>query len=408
MTQVLVEKPLKVVVSKVGLTTNYAVAYAVRDVDVDVISAYPITPQTTIVEKLAEFVANGELDAEYIPVESEHSALSAAIGASAAGARVFTATAAQGLELMHEILYIASGLRLPMVMAIPGRALSAPISIHGDYQDVMSVRDTGWIIFIAATAQEAYDTIIQAYRISEDPRVLLPVIVTYDGFLMSHTTEPVELYDQKLVREFTPRRHRERVLLDPNKPVTMGVLATPDWYYEIKYQAVKALQDSRKTIDEVHSEFAERFGRRYGAVEGFMVDDADYIVITYGGASTWNSVEAAKLARERGIRAGVVRIRLFRPFPTNDLVKVLSNAKAVAVLDRSISPGSPIEGTVFKDVYIALRMNGVEKPMLSVIHGISQRTMYVRELYEIFNKLRDIAESGQTPTRSIYMGLRGP
>jgi len=407
MTQVIEkERERSVVVGKVGLTTNYAIAHAVKDVDVDVVAAYPITPQTTIIEKLAEYVANGELDAEFIPVESEHSALSAAVGASAAGARVFTATSAQGLELMHEILHITSGLRLPIVMAVPGRALSAPISIHGDYQDLMNVRDTGWVIYIASTAQEAYDTVIEAFRVAEDPRVLLPVIVSYDGFLMSHTTEPVEVYDTKAVREFTPRRHNTRPLLNPERPVTMGALATPDWYYEIKYQVINALRVSRGVIDEVDSEFNRRFGRAYGAVEGFMLDDADYILVTYGGAATWNALEAAKEARGRGLRAGVLRIRLFRPFPSNDLVKRLADAKAVAVVDRAIAPGSPVEGPVFKDVYIALREAGVDKPIVSVIHGISQRTMYIRDFYELYYKLRDIASTGNVPRESLYMGLR--
>ena len=398
-----VEKP-KVVAAKVGLTGNYAAAYAARDVDVDVVAAYPITPQTTIVEKLAEFVHNGELDAEFVTVESEHSAMSAVIGASAAGARVFTATAAQGLELMHETLHMASGLRLPVVMAVPGRALSAPISIHGDYQDVMNARDTGWIIFIASTAQEIYDTIIMAYRVAEDPRVLLPVMVAYDGFLMSHTTEPVELYDQKVVREFTPRRHRERMLLDPRHPVTMGVLATPDWYYEIKYQVLDALKRSIAVINEVQAEFEKTFGKHYSAVEGYMADDADYIVVTYGGAATWNAVEAAKEARGRGIKAGVVRLRLFRPFPSYELVKAVEDAKAVAVLDRALAPGAPLEGPVYYDVLSSLYINGIDKPLLSVVHGISQRTIYVRDVYELFQKLKEYA--GARPKETVFMGLR--
>ena len=407
MTQVLEkQRERSIVVEKKGLTTNYAIAQAVKDVDVDVIAAYPITPQTTIIEKLAEFVANGELDAEFIPVESEHSALSAVVGASAAGARVFTATSAQGLELMHEVLHIASGLRLPIVMAVPGRALSAPISIHGDYQDLMNVRDTGWIIYITSTAQEAYDTVIEAFRVAEDPRVQLPVIVSYDGFLMSHTTEPVELYDPKIIREFTPRRRNTRPILNPEKPVTIGALATPDWYYEIKYQAINALKSSRAVIDEVDSEFNKKFGRLYKPVEGFMIDDADYVLVTYGGAATWNALEAAKEARDRGLKAGVLRIRLFRPFPTDDIVKALSNAKAIAVIDRAVAPGSPIEGPVFKDVYIALHMAGVDKPMLSVIHGLSQRTMYIRDFYELYYKLKDIAKTGKSPQESLFMGLR--
>jgi pyruvate ferredoxin oxidoreductase alpha subunit len=395
----------EVVKERVGLTSNYAAAYAVKAVDVDVIAAYPITPQTTIIEKLAEFVANGELDAEYIPVESEHSALSAVVGAAAAGARVFTATSAQGLEFMHEVLHITSGLRLPVVMAVPGRALSAPISIHGDYQDLMNARDTGWIMMIASTAQEVYDSIIMAYRIAEDRRVLLPVMVSYDGFLMSHTTEPVELYHEEYVRRFTPR-NLERYRLDPRKPITMGVIASPEWYYEIKYQVIHTLKESKAVIREVHEEFNKAFGTDYGLIEKFMVDDADYVLITYGGASSGNAKEAARRARERGLRAGVVRIRLFRPFPTEELIEAIKDAKVVAVIDRALTPGNVYEGPVASDVISALYSRGIEKPVVSVVHGISQRTMFVEDFYNLYKMLDEYSKTGKYPGSTIFMGLR--
>jgi pyruvate ferredoxin oxidoreductase alpha subunit len=395
----------EIVKERLGLTSNYAAAYAVKAVDADVIAAYPITPQTTIIEKLAEFVANGELDAEYIPVESEHSALSAVLGASAAGARVFTATAAQGLELMHEVLHIASGLRLPVVMAVPGRALSAPISIHGDYQDIMNARDTGWVMFIASSAQEVYDSIIMAYRIAEDSRVLLPIMVSYDGFLMSHTTEPVEIYQEEYVRKFTPRnlnRHR----LDPRKPLTMGVITGPDWYYEIKYQTIHALRESKITIKEVHDEFNKSFGTNYDLIEKYMVDDADYVLITYGGMSSGNAKEAARRARERGIKAGVLRIRLFRPFPTEEVANALKGVKAAAVIDRALMPGNTYEGPVFSDVLSALYSKGVDVPLVSVVHGISQRTIFVDDLYNLYKMLDEYARTGEYPKGTIFMGLR--
>ena len=395
----------EVVKERIGLTSNYAAAYAVKAVDVDVIAAYPITPQTTIIEKLAEFVANGELDAEYIPVESEHSALSAVVGAAAAGARVFTATSSQGLEFMHEVLHITSGLRLPVVMAVPGRALSAPISIHGDYQDLMNARDTGWIIMIASTAQEVYDSIIMAYRIAEDRRVLLPVMVSYDGFLMSHTTEPVELYHEEYVRRFTPR-NLERHRLDPRKPITMGVIASPEWYYEIKYQVIHALKESKAVIKEVHEEFNKAFGTNYGLIEKFMVDDADYVLITYGGASSGNAKEAARRARERGLRAGVVRIRLYRPFPTEELIEAIKDAKVVAVIDRALTPGNVYEGPVASDVISALYSRGIEKPVVSVVHGISQRTMYIEDFYNLYKMLDEYSKTGKYPGSTIFMGLR--
>ncbi|ADY00562.1 Pyruvate:ferredoxin oxidoreductase (POR), alpha subunit [Vulcanisaeta moutnovskia 768-28] len=396
----------EIVKERVGLTSNYAAAYAVKAVDVDVIAAYPITPQTTIIEKLAELVANGEIDAEYIPVESEHSALSAVVGAAAAGARVFTATSAQGLEFMHEVLHIASGLRLPIVMAVPGRALSAPISIHGDYQDIMNAKDSGWIMLIASTAQEVYDSIIMAYRIAEDNRVLVPVMVSYDGFLMSHTTEPVELYHEDYVRKFTPR-NLNRLKLDPRKPITIGVIASPDWYYEIKYQVVNALKESRGVIKEIHGEFNKTFGTNYDIVERYMLDDADYVLITYGGASSGNAKEAVRRARERGLRAGVLRIRLFRPFPVDEVVSSIKDAKMVAVVDRALSPGSTYEGPVFNDVVTALYSKGIEKPVISVVHGISQRTMLADDFYNLYKTLDEYARTGEYPRKTIFLGLRG-
>ncbi|AET33838.1 pyruvate flavodoxin/ferredoxin oxidoreductase-like protein [Pyrobaculum ferrireducens] len=381
-----------------ALTSNYAVAYAVKAADVDVIAVYPITPQTTIVEKLSEFVANGELNAELIHVESEHSALSAVVGASAAGARVFTATSSQGLELAHEVLHIASGMRLPIVMAVPTRAVSAPISIHNDYGDVMNARDVGWVIYIAASAQEVYDTVIQAYRLAE--RALLPVIVAYDGFLMSHTVEPVELNDEEEVRKFLPRTPRPYTL-NPRRPVTMGPLASPDWYYEFKYQQVLALQEAYKIAKDVDAEYSRAFGRGYGVVEAYRMEDADYAIVTYGGAAYGNAKAAADLARERGIAAGVVRIRLYRPFPTADVLKAISGVKALAVLDRAIMFGGPAEGPLYRDVATAMYMSGLDKPAVNVIHGIGQRTMYVEDLYKIYTMLRE------GPRKEVvFMGVR--
>lgn len=383
---------------KEALTSNYAVAYAVKAVDVDVIAVYPITPQTTIVEKLSEFVANGELNAELIHAESEHSAVSAVIGASAAGARTFTATSSQGLELAHEVLHIASGLRLPIVMAVPTRAVSAPISIHNDYGDVMNARDTGWVIYIAASAQEVYDTVIQAYRVAET--ALLPVMVAYDGFLMSHTVEPVELNDEDEVRKFVPRTARPHTL-NPKRPITMGPLASPDWYYEFKYQQVEAMREAYKVAKDVDALYREKFGRGYGVVETYRMEDAEYAVVTYGGAAYGNAREAADLARERGIAAGVVRVRLYRPFPTADVLKALSGVKAFAVLDRAIMFGSPAEGPLYKDVATAMYMHGVDIPSINIIHGIGQRTIYVEDVYKIYTMLRE------GPRREVvFMGVR--
>ncbi len=393
-----VEATLQKARTILALTSNYAAAYAVKAADVDVVAVYPITPQTTIVEKIAEFVDDGELNAELIHVESEHSAMSAVVGAAAAGARVFTATSSQGLELMHEVLHIASGLRLPVVMAVPARALSAPISIHGDYSDVMNTRDTGWITYIASSAQEVYDTIIQAYKVAET--VLLPAMVAYDGFLMSHTTEPVELNDEGEVRRFLPRKDRPNVLR-PEKPITMGAFAMPDYYYEIKYQVQEALQSSLKVIEEVDQEYGRTFGRSYGIVQTYKMEDADYAIVAYGGASFGNAREAVDMARERGVRAGAIRLRVFRPFPADYLAKLLAGVKAFAVVDRAIAFGGPAGGPVFTEVAAALWMRGIDTPGLSIIHGVGQRSMYVEDFVKIFDMLKDGERN-----KVVYMGLR--
>jgi len=400
MEQLALRERESIVRARLGLTSNHAAAYAARDVDVDVIAAYPITPQTPTVEKIAEFVANGEIRAEYIPVESEHSAMSALIGASAAGARTFTATSSQGLFYMYELLYIASGLRLPIVMAIASRAASAPICIHGDYQDVMSMRDTGWIMIIASSAQEVYDSVIMAYRIAEDQRVLLPVGVAFDGFLMSHTTEPVELYHEEYVRKFTPK-NLDRLILDSSRPITMGAMAVPDWYYEIKYQVIHAMNNSIEVIGDIHREFNNSFGRSYGFVESYMLEDAEEVVVTYGGI--WGDVKrGVRMARKDGIKAGALRIRLLRPFPARDIVMSLSNAKTVIVLDRAVSPGATVDGPLALEIATALKLEGIDARVISAIHGLGQRTVYARDVYEV---LKSSHHDGIQESR-VYLGVR--
>ncbi|MEM4475259.1 MAG: ferredoxin oxidoreductase, partial [Fervidicoccaceae archaeon] len=255
-------------------TANEAAAEAVKDVDVDVVAIYPITPQTTVVEKIAEFVANGDLDAELIYVESEHSAMSALIGASACGARAFTSTSSQGLIYMHEVLHIASGMRLPLVMCVAMRALSAPISIWNDHSDLMSVRDSGWVIYVASSAQEVYDTTVMAYRLAEDPEVLLPVMVAYDGFIASHTAEPFEPAGRERALELSPKR-RTWSRLDPDSPITMGTITSPEYYYEFKYQQVVAMEKALEKARELERAAQRVLGRSYGLIETYKIEDAD-------------------------------------------------------------------------------------------------------------------------------------
>ncbi len=390
---------------RIPLNSNYAAAYAAKDSDVDVVAAYPITPQTPTVEKIAEFIANGELNAEYIPVESEHSALSACIGASAAGARVFTATSAQGLELMHEMLWIASGLRLPIVMAIATRALSAPISIWCDYSDVMAVRETSWIIYIASSAQEVYDSIIQAYKVAENPNVLLPAIVAYDGFIMSHTYEAVEVaVDKTPILEYIPKKITWYTL-NPEKPITMGAITDPDWYYEFKYQQVLAMKEAYKAIVQADEEFSKRFGRGYGVVEKYKIDDANIAILTYGGL--YGTVrEAIDYLRNKDVKVGAIKLRLLRPFPVEELLKSIKDLKALIVIDRAIAFGSPIDGPVAMDILTSMKLRNMDIPLYSYIAGIGQRTVLEDDIVGIYEHTVKLIEKGVRPLESIYWGVR--
>ncbi|MCE4607974.1 MAG: ferredoxin oxidoreductase [Caldisphaeraceae archaeon] len=382
------------------LNTNHAIANAVKDLDVDVISAYPITPQTTVVEKISEFVAKGELEAEFIHVESEHSALSAAISSSVTGARTFTATASQGLALMHEILHIASGLRVPLVMSVAMRSLSAPISIWNDQGDLFNARDTGWIILFAHTAQEAYDSIIQAYKFVEDERVLLPAIIAYDGYLMSHTIEPVVTEGREKVIKFAPKRHYP-YRLDPQKPVTIGPIAPPEYYYETKYQQVKAINGSLPIIEEVDKDFEKEFGRGYGIIECYMCEGADSLIMT-------NASYAASLKaflpefREQGLKVGLLRLRLYRPFPLKKFVEYTSNIKNLLVVDRAISYGAPYQGPLANEVAGAKVKEGLGFNIISVVAGIGQRRMD----HEDFYALARMAYEGRKREETVFYGVR--
>jgi len=392
---------------RIPLSSNYAAAYAAKDADVDVVAAYPITPQTTVVEKIAEFIANGELQAEMIHVESEHSALSACIGAASAGARVFTATSAQGLELMHELLYIASGLRLPIVMSIASRALSAPISIWGDYSDVMATRDSSWITIIASSAQEVYDSIIQAYKVAENPDVLLPVMVAYDGFLMSHTYEPVYVAkDRSTILEFVPKRKPLWNILDPDKPITVGAVGNPDWYYEFKYQQVVAIENSLNILKQVFEEFDKRFERNYSFIETYNMDGSDIAVLTYGGL--YGTVtEAVDIMKKRGLDVGAIKLRVFRPWPTEELIRILKNLKAVIVIDRAISFGAALEGPIAMEVLATISKKSLDTALHSYIASVGQRAVTEEDVMAMVENSIGLLKKGVSLTeKSIYWGVR--
>jgi pyruvate ferredoxin oxidoreductase alpha subunit len=325
---------------RVGIEVSLAAAEAVAHARAEVIAAYPITPQTHIVEHLAELVAEGRLEAEYVPVESEHSALSACLGAAASGVRTFTATASQGLALMHEILFSASSMRLPVVMAVANRALSAPINIWADHSDIMPQRDTGWVQLFAQNGQDVYDHIIQSFKLAEDHRVMLPVMINLDGFSLSHMIEPITMLEQAEVDAFLPRFEPLRTL-DTAAPRTLGALGSPEVYTEVKVQQERALDRSAQVLEDIWSDFEQRFGRRYQAVEAHRLEDAEVGLVTMGAIS-----ETARTAvddlRQEGIRAGVLNLRLWRPFPSADLIRHLESLPLVVALDRALSPGAPL------------------------------------------------------------------
>ncbi len=322
---------------RVGVEVSIAAAEAVGLCDVDVVAAYPITPQTHVVEHLSELVAEGHLDAEFVPVESEHSAMSVCCGSAAAGARTFTSTAAQGLALMSEIVFIASSMRLPMVMLLANRALSAPLSIWNDHSDVMMVRDCGWIQIFCENGQDVYDHIFYAFRVGEDPQVFLPVMINMDGFILTHVIEPIEYWNKEMVEKFLPPfqpLHR----LHPDKVVTMGAFGMPEIYAEQKMAHENALMNSMPVITKAWDELAELTGRRYAPIETYKADDADTLLVAMGSVCE-TAEEGVDIMREAGRKVGLVKVRLWRPLPADLLRKALTGAKDVIALDRCLSLG---------------------------------------------------------------------
>ncbi|MFH1925572.1 MAG: transketolase C-terminal domain-containing protein [Chloroflexota bacterium] len=385
-----------------GLEVSIAVADAAMLSDVDVVSAYPITPQTHIVEHLAELVANGELKAAYIPVESEHSAMSACVGASAVGARTFTATASQGLELMHEVLYVASAMRLPIVMAVANRALSAPISIWGEHSDAMATRDVGWIQIFVENGQEAVDNVICAFRMGEDKRVLLPVMIHLDGFVLTHVIEPIELPDKKDVDRFLPP-FKYPLPLDPEKPVTMGAFGQPFIYTEVKWAQEMNLENSKDVILEVWQEFGKAFGRQYSPIEQYQTDGARVLLLTMGSYSETAMVAVDKM-RGDGKEVGLLKLRLWRPFPYEELRKAVKGAEILIVLDRAISFGGP-GGPVCSEIKAALYKEEKRPKIVGFVGGLGGRDITMAGFEEMVNRGIEIARTGSKREFEIY-GVR--
>ncbi len=388
---------------RVGMEVSAAIGEVVTMANTDVVAAYPITPQTHIVEHLAELVADGKLDAEYIPVESEHSAMSACLGAAAAGARTFTASAGQGLELMHEVLYVVSSMRLPVVMAVANRALSAPLSVWGDHSDAMACRDTGWIQIFTENGQEVVDSVLCAFRIAEDRKVLLPVMVHLDGFHLSHAIEPILLPEPGEVSAFLPPNDYP-LPLNPAKPVTMGDFAPPFIYTEAKWAQEVSLRQSKETILRVWAEFASAFGRQYRPVECYHSQGARVLLLTMGSFSETAMTAIDKL-RQGGSDIGLLKLRLWRPFPFEEVRQAVNNAEVLIVLDRALSFGGP-GGPVCSEIRSALYGEDKRPKIVSFVGGLGGRDITVADFEKMIARGIEIARTGSDREFEIF-GVRG-
>ncbi len=370
---------------------SYAVAHAVKVCKPNVISAYPITPQTHIVEDLSQFVADGEMNCEYINVESEFSAISALIGSSAAGARTYSSTTSQGLALMHEALFNTSGMRLPVVMTVVNRALSAPINIWNDQQDSISQRDTGWIQLYAEDVQESADMIPQIYKISEDADVLLPAMSCMDGFILSHVYEPVILLEQSLTDEFLPAYSPEFVL-DPQNPMSFGAFADPSTYTEFRYKQEKAMNVALKKIEDVANEFRNIYGRYHGGlIDGYALDDAEIVIMAMGSV-IGTIKDTIDVLRSEGESVGLLKVRAFRPFPVEAIRSTLKNARIVITLDKNISIGKN-EGALCTEVKACLYNTDLRVPVIGFMLGHGGRDIPMSTIKKIVNKAK-LVEKG--------------
>ncbi|MEM4700279.1 MAG: transketolase C-terminal domain-containing protein [Candidatus Nezhaarchaeales archaeon] len=389
---------------RVAVSGNHAVSLAVKLADVDVVAAYPITPQTQIVEKLAEYIANGELDAEFINVESEHSAMSACIGAAAAGARVFTATCGPGLALMHEVVYIAAGSRLPIVMALANRSLSPNLNIWGDHTDIMGSRDAGWVLLFAEDAQEAFDLTFTAFKIAEDEEVMLPVAVNIDGFHLSHCVEAIEPLEPGAARRFLPPRKIPDYALHPKRPTTWGAVGVPEVQTEIKYQLEVALSRAKEVAKRVWREYAELTGRLYDVVDAYRMEGAEVAVVMMG-SFCGNAREAVDQLRDRGVRAGLLKIRMYRPFPKEEVVEALRGVRAVAVVERAFSPGA-VSGPLTSDVKASLYGLSTRPSVSGFAAGIGGREVGPDEVADAALRALRVAEEGVLDGGFTYLQVR--
>ena len=384
------------------LSGNEAISYAMKQINPDVVPVYPITPSTEIPQYFSSFVANGTVDTEFVPVESVHSAMSAAIGASAAGARVMSATSSQGLSLMYEMLYIASGMRLPIILTCVNRAVSAPINIHNDHSDSMGARDCGFIQLYAETNQEAYDNIIMAVRIAEE--CMLPVMVCYDGFITSHSVENIELLEDEKVKSFVGEYNPKHYLLNPNEYVSMGPLDLQDYFFEHRKQLADAMINSKDVISKIADEFYNISGRKYDLFESYNLDDAELGIVCLNSTAGTAKTVVDKLRLE-GIKAGLLKPRVFRPLPYTELASSLKHLKALAIMDKADSVNGMC-GPMYSEIVAALAKQNVHLPVSNYIYGLGGRDVKSEHIEKVFNDLMYVAKDGKTTNETYYLGVR--
>ena len=386
------------------LSGNEAAAIAMKQINPDVVAAFPITPSTEIPQYFSTFVSNGTVDTEFVAVESEHSAMSACVGAEAAGARAMTATSANGLSYMWEMIYIASSLRLPIVMSLVNRAVSGPLNIHNDHSDAMGVRDAGWIMLFSENNQEAYDNLIMAHRIAENKDVLLPLMVCQDGFITSHSIENIELIEDNKAKEFVGTYKPEHYLLNDKEPIAVGPLDVQSYLFEHKYQQAEAMRNAKKVILEVAKDFEKMTGRKYSFFEEYRMDDAEIAVVCMNSTAGTTKTVVDEL-REKGIKAGMVKVRVFRPFPAEEIAEALGNLKAVAIMDKADSLNA-MGGALYEDVISSMYTAKKQVPAVSYVYGIGGRDTTSNNIHEVFDYLAQVAKTGEIDNPYRYVGLR--
>ncbi len=387
------------------LSGNEAAAIAMKQINPDVVAAFPITPSTEIPQYFSTFVSNGTVDTEFVAVESEHSAMSACIGAQAAGGRAMTATSANGLSLMWEMIYIASSLRLPIVMSLVNRAVSGPLNIHNDHSDAMGVRDSGWIQLFSENNQEAYDNLVMAHRIAEHKDVLLPLMVCQDGFITSHSIENIELIEDEKVKEFVGKYKPEHYLLNDKEPIAIGPLDLQAYLFEHKTQQAIAMRNAKKVILDVAKDFEKMTGRKYGFFEEYKMEDSEVVIVCMNSTAGTAKYTADKL-REQGVKAGVLKVRVFRPFPAEEIAKALAKAKAIAVLDKSDSLNGA-GGALFEDVVSGMFVSKIQVPTVNYVYGIGGRDTTANDIESVYKDLTEIAKTGEIGNPYRYLGVRG-